>query len=69
VADRIFTYVLTEPQVQYDTVKTFVVQIAADGRFQSIIGLASVSGRADGQSLAADVVGGACYAHFDVVRP
>ncbi len=69
VADRSFTYVLTEQQVTYAPVKRFLVQIGPDGTFTSQSGAARLQGKVVGAGLTGDAYGEACSYHFDTSRP
>ncbi len=64
VRNRAFHYVLNQPQVEWQPVRTFDVAIGADGAFLAQSGTALVSGRVGGGHMQGEIIGDACGFQF-----
>jgi hypothetical protein len=68
VANNAFSYTLNQPQIPWQTTRSFNVAIASDGSFNAQSGSASFSGSVSGGHMAGDIVGDACGYHFEADR-
>jgi hypothetical protein len=65
VVGNTFGYILNQPQVSWQPVRSFNVVIAPDGSFQAQSGTAYIRGTVSGSHMAGDIVGDACAYHFE----